>query len=145
MFHKIRSVTPLPDYILCVQFAEGVTKLYDFNMLIKQYPAFSMEQDLFKNVEVDNGGYGISWNDDIDLSCDELWENGKRIQNPFDGLISMRDATNLWNLNESTLRKSISYGKLVNGIDVCKYGKQWVISVDALIREYGVPDTNNRQ
>ncbi len=21
-------------------------------------------------------GYGISWNDEIDLSCDELWENG---------------------------------------------------------------------
>ena len=22
------------------------------------------------------GEYGISWNDEIDLSCDELWENG---------------------------------------------------------------------
>ncbi len=23
------------------------------------------------------GGYGIIWNDDLDLSCDELFENGK--------------------------------------------------------------------
>lgn len=49
----------------------------------------------------------------------------------------MGDATQLWGLNESTLRKAIAYGKLVNGVDVCKYGKQWVISMDALEREYG--------
>lgn len=27
-------------------------------------------------VKADKGGYGISWNDEIDLSCDELWEIG---------------------------------------------------------------------
>ena len=46
-------------------------------------------------------------------------------------------ATELWGLNESTLRKAIVYGKLVNGVDVCKFGKQWVVSVDAMEREYG--------
>lgn len=34
-------------------------------------------------------------------------------------------------MNESTLRKAIAYGKLVNGVDVCKFGKQWVVSMDA--------------
>ena len=47
-------------------------------------------------------------------------------------------ATELWGLNESTLRKAIAYGKLVNGVDVCKFGKQWVVSIDAMTREYGV-------
>ena len=42
-------------------------------------------------------------------------------------------------LNESTLRKAISYGKLINGVDVCKYGKQWVVSIKAMKREYGEP------
>ena len=28
-------------------------------------------------------------------------------------------------------------GKLVNGIDVCKFGKQWVVSIEAMKREYG--------
>ncbi|MDO4617167.1 MAG: DUF2442 domain-containing protein [Lachnospiraceae bacterium] len=28
------------------------------------------------SVSVDVGGYGIIWNDDLDLSCDELWERG---------------------------------------------------------------------
>ena len=56
---------------------------------------------------------------------------------PFDGLIAFSDATELWGLNESTLRKAISYGKLVNGVDVCKFGKRGVVSIDAMKREYG--------
>ncbi|WP_290121730.1 hypothetical protein [Treponema medium] len=40
---------------------------------------------------------------------------------------------------ESALRKAIAYGKLVNGIDACKYGKQWVISAEAMKRKYGQP------
>ena len=88
-------------------------------------------------VLVDVGGYGIIWNDELDLSCDELWDNGTTVETPFDGLIAFSDATELWGLNESTLRKAISYGKLVNGVDVCKFGKQWVVSIDAMKREYG--------
>ena len=68
---------------------------------------------------------------------DELWENGVQVDTPFDGLMAFSDATELWGLNESTLRKAITYGKLVNGVDVCKFGKQWVVSVDAMKREYG--------
>ena len=70
-------------------------------------------------------------------SCDELWENGTLVETPFDGLIAFSDATELWGLNESTLRKAIAYGKLVNGVDACKFGKQWVVSIDAMKREYG--------
>lgn len=50
------------------------------------------------------------------------------------------DATELWGLNESTLRKAVTYGKLVNGIDVCKFGKQWEVSTEAMKREYGGAD-----
>lgn len=53
--------------------------------------------------------------------------------------MAFTDATKLWGLNESTLRKAIVYGKLVNGADACKYGKQRVISIDATKREYGDP------
>jgi hypothetical protein len=89
--------------------------------------------------EVDVGGYGVIWGDELDISCDELWANGVTVETPFDGLIAFSDATSLWKLNESTLRKAISYGKLVNGVDVCKFGKQWVVSMDAMRREYGEP------
>lgn len=142
MFHKIKSVTPLPDFILSVHFAEGVTKHYDMKPLFDKYPMFSplkAHLELYYSASVDTGGYGIIWNDDIDIACDELFFNGETISTPFDGLIAFSDATQIWGLNESTLRKAIAYGKLINGQDVCKFGKQWVISSEAMKREYGIP------
>lgn len=142
MFHKVKAVNALPDYRLSVQFAEGVTKIYNVKPLFGKWEAFKVfknSPELFFDVEVDVGGYGVIWNDDLDLSCDELFENGKTVETPFDGLMAFTDATQLWGLNESTLRKAISYGKLVNGVDACKYGRQWVISTEAMKREYGPP------
>ncbi|MBP3441276.1 MAG: DUF2442 domain-containing protein, partial [Clostridia bacterium] len=107
MFHKVKNVNALPDYKLSVQFCEGVTKIYDVASLFEKYSFFLPLKDspeLFSSVAVDQGGYGIIWNDDIDISCDELWENGEEIATPFDGLMAFSDATFLWNLNESTLR-----------------------------------------
>ena len=140
MFHKIKNVTALPDYKISIQFSEGITKIYNVKELIEKNPMFKnlKNEELFYNVEVDVGGYGIIWNDDIDISCDELYEKGETIKTPFDGLIAFSDATLIWGLNESTLRKAITYGKLINGVDVCKYGKQWVVSIKAMEREYGL-------
>ncbi len=140
MFHKVKSVAPISDFKLSVQFSEGVTKVYDMKPLFEKLPVFKQLENNpteFTGVTVDVGGYGIVWNDDLDLSCDELWENGIVVETPFDGLMAFSDATELWGLNESTLRKAIFYGKLVNGVDVCKFGKQWVVSIDAMRREYG--------
>ncbi len=140
VFHKIKNVSALPEYRLSVQFSEGVTKIYDVKPLFEKMPVFAEFKDSpqeFACVTVDTRGYGIVWNDDLDLSCDELWENGVQVDTPFDGLMAFSDATELWGLHESTLRKAITYGKLVNGVDVCKFGKQWVVSVEAMKREYG--------
>lgn len=117
MFHKVKGVSVLDDFKLSVQFSEGITQLYDVKPLFEKIPAFSYlkeHPEEFADVTVDIGGCGIIWNDELDLSCDELW-----------------------GLNESTLRKAIIYGKLINGVDVCKFGKQWVVSVKAMKREYG--------
>ena len=142
MFHKVKEVNALPEYKISVRFAEGITKIYNVALLIERYSFFlplKDDIDLFSSVVVDQGGYGVVWNDDIDISCDELWANGEIVDTPFDGLMAFSDATFLWNLHESTLRKAITYGKLVNGVDVCKFGKQWVVSIDAMKREYGEP------
>lgn len=140
MFHKIKSVSPLPEFKLSVCFCEGVTKIYDLKPLFNAIPAFlSFKENpmTFEEVEVDVGGYGIIWNDDLDLSADELWEHGEEVETPFSGLMAFSDATEIWGLNESTLRKAVSYGKLVNGIDAFKFGNQWVVSMKAMEREYG--------
>ena len=89
MFHKVKAVTPLPGYHLSVQFAEGVTKTYDLKPLFMKWPQFiaiKKQTDLFTKVQVDSGGYGIIWNDDLDLSCDELFANGTTVTTPFEGL-----------------------------------------------------------
>lgn len=80
MFHKVKSVTALPDYLLDVCFENGDRRHYDVKPLFDRWPAFQALRDipgLFKLVRVDVGGYGISWNDDIDLACNELWNNGE--------------------------------------------------------------------
>lgn len=139
IFHKVKNVAPLKDYLLSVSFVEGITKIYDVKPLFKKWKVFNNLKTghLFYDVKVDQGGNGISWNNKIDLSCDELFHNGKIVKSPFDGLIAFTEACQMWDLNESTLRKAVSYGKLVDGVDVCKFGKQWVISIDAMNREYG--------
>ena len=82
MFHKIKNISALPDYRLNVQFLEGCTKIYDAKPLFERFPIFCELKDphLFSDVTVDVGGHGIVWNDDLDLSCDELWENGVEME-----------------------------------------------------------------
>ena len=73
MFHKIKNVFPANDYILTVQFSEGVSKEYDLKLLFERIPAFKQLQNHekeFFSVSVDTGGYGIVWNDELDLSFD---------------------------------------------------------------------------
>ena len=143
MFKKVSAVTPLDNYKLLVIFANGDIKTYDVSPLFEKWPSFKSLKDisgLFNQVRVDPGGYGISWNDDIDLSCDELWAYGIPLESPFANILSFRDATDIWGMNESTLRKAVTYKKLIEGIDVRKYGKQWVVSREAMLREYGEPE-----
>lgn len=141
MFHKVKEVYPLPNLSLSVIFANGTTKTYDVSPLLEEIDVFKPLKDasLFDCVKVDLGGYGISWNDMLDLSCDELWDKGVTQATPFDGLMSFADASELWGLSESALRKAISYGKIISGVDARKYGKQWVVTREAMEREYGKP------
>ena len=141
MFHKVKDVYPSANKVLNILFADGSTKLYDMKPIIDRIAAFKPLQDdsLFFSVVVDPGGYGVSWNDDIDVSSDELWEHGEEVDTPFDGLMSFSTAADLWGLNDSTLRKAIAYGKIMPGVDARKYGKQWIVTRDAMLREYGEP------
>lgn len=83
MFHKVKTVEPLPDYCLSVCFEDGTKKQYDVKPLFSKWEAFKALADiagLFEQVKVDVGGYGIIWNDYIDLSCDELYYEGTEVR-----------------------------------------------------------------
>ncbi|MCD8201563.1 MAG: DUF2442 domain-containing protein [Clostridia bacterium] len=80
--HTVKDVCALPGYRLRVVFFKGVTKTYDMNGLIGTWPLYRPLKDtnLFVGVRADPGGFGISQNGDIDLSCTELWDNGVEIE-----------------------------------------------------------------
>ena len=131
----------MPDYVLLAHFTDGSDRLYDMKRLFDQYPVFKSFETipgLFQTARADVGGFGIVWNEDIDIDAEEVYQNGQDFKTAFSGLIAMSDATVLWNLNESTLRKAISYGKLVPGIDVFNFGSQWVVTAEAMNREYSL-------
>lgn len=83
MFYRVKEVRPLPSYNVLVSFVTGECKRYNVAPLFEKWDVFktlSSVKGLFEQVKVDAGGYGISWNDDIDLSCNELWENGTPVE-----------------------------------------------------------------
>jgi hypothetical protein len=75
---RIQSIKPLEEKRLLVKFANGVEKIYDCTQILNLDIFQILNNDAFFNsVKVDSGGYGISWNDELDLSEYELWVNGK--------------------------------------------------------------------
>ena len=80
MYPKIISISPNDDYTLLVTFSDKKTKLYDMKPLLEKSPFDQLkDKNLFFSVQVDVGGYGISWNDFIDLSEYELYVNSKEV------------------------------------------------------------------
>jgi hypothetical protein len=79
MFNKIISVKPLTDFHILADFENGDSREYDVRPLFEKWDGFGdliAIPGLFEQVKVDVGGYGVSWNDAIDLSCDEIYYNG---------------------------------------------------------------------
>lgn len=64
---------------MSVVFKNGVKKEYDLHILYGRFPQFrklEADNDLFNQVKVDVGGYGISWDDSLDLGAEDIWEDG---------------------------------------------------------------------
>ncbi len=79
MTHRITDVKTLDDFVVFAVFQDGTEKEYDIRNMYEKFPQFQqLEKDveLFQKMQVDVGGYGISWNDELDLSADEIWDHG---------------------------------------------------------------------
>lgn len=82
MFYRVQSVEPKDNFILSVLFTDGVKTEYDIKPLFAKWDVFNnlkIIKGLYQQVKVDAGGYGISWNDEIDLASEELRANGTNI------------------------------------------------------------------
>ena len=92
MFHKIKAVSVLPNLQLSVQFLEGITKIYDVKPLVTKWPLFkTLEEspEIFFTAKVDVGGYGIVWNDELDVSSETVYEDGKDVTKEYDDIDSV--------------------------------------------------------
>ncbi len=85
-YPKIRDVKPRADKTLLVTFENGDRRVYDCTPLLRS-DAFHLLRDdaIFRCAHADSHGYGVIWNDDIDLAESEIWLNG-RIAEPEDAL-----------------------------------------------------------
>ncbi|WP_431064583.1 DUF2442 domain-containing protein [Methylotuvimicrobium sp.] len=77
-YPKIKSASAIDNHTLIVEFDNSETKKYDISPLLNKdmftplkNPAF------FKAVKVEQGGYAVVWNSEIDISEYELWKHGK--------------------------------------------------------------------
>lgn len=79
LFHKVVSVEALPDFVLGVRFSGGEEKRYDMKPVFAAWPMFEglrESPELFGEVAVGPGGYGVVWGDEWDVGADELFANG---------------------------------------------------------------------
>ncbi len=82
MTHRIQKIRPLENFELLATFQNGIEKRYDVKQLYKAFPQLREVEkvsELFEQVQVDAGGYGISWNDNLDIDAEEIWENGIKV------------------------------------------------------------------
>lgn len=74
---KIVDVLPMKKLVLSVKFSDGITRNYDCNNILNRNEHYQKSTDFnfFKNVHIDIGGHGLSWDDYVDISEYEILEN----------------------------------------------------------------------
>ncbi|UUO17785.1 DUF2442 domain-containing protein [Dolichospermum heterosporum] len=74
---RIVFAQAIDDHNLIIKFTNNELKKYDISKLLDN-PMFSPLKNpaFFRNFIIDSGGYALVWNEDIDISEYELWQNG---------------------------------------------------------------------
>lgn len=115
MMHKIISIKTKDNLVIEATFFDGTVKEYNVRNIFSVYPLMKELENnniLFKGVQIDSGGYGISWNDDLDLESETIWEDGVKIRkentNPILELASkFTEARNKSGLTQKQLSENV--------------------------------------
>lgn len=79
-YPKVKSATAIDNHILVVEFDNNQKKKYDVTPLLSMDMFAPLKNPaLFKAVKVEQGGYAVVWNSNIDISEYELWSHGQAI------------------------------------------------------------------
>jgi hypothetical protein len=78
MHPKIKSAKAVGEYTLEIVFDNQYKKRYNIAPLLKKEMFAPLKNSFFfKNVRIEQGGYAIFWDQNIDISEHELWINGE--------------------------------------------------------------------
>lgn len=80
IYPRIESAKTIDDHTLVIKFNNKQKKKYDITPLLEREMFAPLKnQALFKAVQVEQGGYAIVWNSNIDISEYELWSHGQEM------------------------------------------------------------------
>jgi len=73
-YPKILSAKAIDNHTLVIEFANRQKKKYDVTPLLKMEMFSSLRNPaFFKSVKVEQGGYAVAWDSNVDLSEYELY------------------------------------------------------------------------
>ena len=81
MHRIITDVQPKDNLTILATFADGEIVSFDVKTMFEKHPVFRLleGEELFREVKVDGVGYGVYWNDEIDLSSDGIYLRGEHV------------------------------------------------------------------
>ena len=83
MSHRIQNVKMIDSMNIQAVFLTGEIIQYNLQNLFQSLPQFQKllsDPVLSSKLKVDQGGYGISWSDDLDLDAETIWADGTLIR-----------------------------------------------------------------
>ena len=95
MFHKATKIQYGEGTTLVLTFRDGSVKQFDVASMFEKYPPLRAltERSLFTAGKLSPGGYGIIWNDDLDLEAETVYTEGVLIdQIPVPANLDIADA-----------------------------------------------------
>ncbi|MCL1885672.1 MAG: DUF2442 domain-containing protein [Dehalococcoidia bacterium] len=80
--HTVTEVIPLFEYVISVGFSNGehryfdVSQLFNHKIMGAKFKKLKNDRALFYRVRIDIAGAGISWDEGIEIECENLYDYG---------------------------------------------------------------------
>lgn len=115
MFKKIASVQPFAEHDLVLWFADGETRLLESSEVVRNHAGYEalLDAKVFCGARLAAEGYGVSWDDGLDMGCKELYECSKEIN-----VVDLEGQRLISGVVEARHEKGLSQAKLASAAGV---------------------------
>ncbi|MCT7953230.1 DUF2442 domain-containing protein [Ancylothrix sp. C2] len=77
-YPRIVSAKAIDNQTLVIKFTNNKLRKYDISKLLENHLFAKFHNAaFFKSFKIEEGGYGLVWDEDVDRREYELWQNGK--------------------------------------------------------------------